>query len=48
MLSELKEANLNSTTINEENVESAKSSITEGIELVKNRQKLIKLADSSQ
>lgn len=50
MLSKLKEANehLNSTTINKEIVESAKSSITEGIELVKNRQKLIKLADSSQ
>lgn len=38
VLSKLKKANehLNSTPINEENVKSAKSSITEGIELVKN------------
>lgn len=48
--SKLKEANehLNSNTVNEEMVEVAKSSINEGMELVKKRQKLIKLADSSQ
>lgn len=50
ILSKLKEANehLNSNTVNEEIVEAAKSSINEGMELVKNRQKIIKLADSSQ
>ncbi|XP_061169559.1 uncharacterized protein LOC133178918 [Saccostrea echinata] len=46
VLTKLKEAreHLNS----DDGVESAKSSIAEGIELVKNRQKVIKLADSSQ
>ncbi|XP_062577375.1 uncharacterized protein LOC134239230 [Saccostrea cucullata] len=50
VLSKLKEANeqLNSATISEENIQEARSNITEGIDLVKNRQKLIKLADSSQ
>lgn len=50
VLSKLKEANghLNSNTVNEEMVEAAKFSINEGMELVKNRQKIIKLADSSQ
>lgn len=49
-LSKLKEANehLNSNTVNEEIVEAAKCSINEGMELMKNRQKLIKLADLSQ
>lgn len=49
VLSKLNEANehLNSNTVNEKMVEAAKSCINEGMELVKNRHKLIKLADSS-
>nr|XP_022342549.1 uncharacterized protein LOC111136182 [Crassostrea virginica] len=50
VLTKLKEArdHLDSSSIADESVESAKASINEGMELVKNRQKLIKLADSSQ
>ena len=49
VLTKLKEArdHLDSSSIADESVESAKASINEGMELVKNRQKLIKLADSS-
>lgn len=48
MLTKLKEAKEHLTSGNIDGLESAKSSIAEGIELVKNRQKVIKLADSSQ
>ena len=50
VLTKLKEArdHLDSSSIADESVESAKASINEGMELVKNRQKLIKLAYSSQ
>ena len=50
VLTKLKEAkdHLNSASIVDESVEAAKVSINEGMEFVKNRQKVIKLADSSQ
>ena len=48
VLTKLKEAKEHLTSGNIDGLESAKSSIAEGIELVKNRQKVIKLADSSQ
>ena len=50
VLTKLKEArdHLESSSIADESVESAKASINEGMDLVNIRQKLIKLADSSQ
>ena len=47
VLTKLKEAKEHLNRGSDEGMESAKTSITEGIELVKNRQKLIKLEDSS-
>ena len=46
----LKEAKnqLENAVITEENIDTAKERITEGMELLRNRQKLIKLADSSE
>lgn len=48
VLTKLKEAREHLNCGSDDGVESAKSSIAEGIEMVKNRQKVIKLADSSQ
>ena len=50
VLSKLKEVNahLNEPTFGHDSMNSAKQKLSEGIELVERRQKLIKLADSSQ
>ena len=50
VLSKLKEVNahLNEPTFGHDSMNSAKQKLSEGIELVESRQKLIKLADSSQ
>lgn len=48
VLTKLKESREYLNCGSDDGVESAKSSIAEGIEMVKNRQKVIKLADSSQ
>ncbi|XP_076105887.1 uncharacterized protein LOC143074222 [Mytilus galloprovincialis] len=50
VLVKLKEANseLNQEHLTKDNIESAKDKITEGMSLIRDRQKLIKLADSSE